>query len=380
MDQLHAEVTRSIQLLDEIRAEIARCGPMRFSRFMDLALYHSSLGYYRTHPGATTRAGDFLTAPETHPAFGALLARFALACRRALGDSAFAVVEQGSGTGSLAEAFTGYWRASRPRDPLRYVVVEPDADARRRLSARLGSAVEAVETLGDAGPVEGLFLSNELLDAFPVDRIRRRNGELVSVDVDAAGDRLVECERPAPEDDSRWLEASGIDLIEGNEIEVCPGLEGWVRSVSGALTRGYVLTIDYGYEAGDVPRMPRGTMLAHYRHGLSEEFLQRVGLQDLTAHVCWDAVERLGAAAGLMMMERQSQRTFLARWGWKEFALWKLALPDAASDEMDAIDRLGRADALGGLDVMLQAVGDAPAPNPADAGAPAWDAIAPFGF
>ena len=60
---------------EAIRAEIARRGPIPFADFMALALGHPGGGYY-TAPGARpTRGGDFLTAPELHPIFGAALAR-----------------------------------------------------------------------------------------------------------------------------------------------------------------------------------------------------------------------------------------------------------------------------------------------------------------
>ncbi len=63
------------RLVERIRAEIARDGPITFARFMDLALYEPDLGYYRSAAERPGRAGDFLTAPETHPIFGAAIAR-----------------------------------------------------------------------------------------------------------------------------------------------------------------------------------------------------------------------------------------------------------------------------------------------------------------
>ena len=58
-----------------IHDEIARDGPITFSRFMDLALYDPEGGYYRAVNARPGREGDFLTAPEAHPIFGAALAR-----------------------------------------------------------------------------------------------------------------------------------------------------------------------------------------------------------------------------------------------------------------------------------------------------------------
>ena len=46
-------------------------GPITFARFMDRALYEPGHGYYRRPDPAPVAAGDFLTAPEAHPIFGA---------------------------------------------------------------------------------------------------------------------------------------------------------------------------------------------------------------------------------------------------------------------------------------------------------------------
>ena len=68
-----------------IRAEIAADGPITFARFMELALYHPELGYYRAASARPGREGDFLTAPEAHPILGRALARLAADVWSALG-------------------------------------------------------------------------------------------------------------------------------------------------------------------------------------------------------------------------------------------------------------------------------------------------------
>ena len=55
-------------------------GAMAFSRFMELALYAPRLGYYSGGAAKLGASGDFTTAPEISPLFGAALAR-APACR-----------------------------------------------------------------------------------------------------------------------------------------------------------------------------------------------------------------------------------------------------------------------------------------------------------
>jgi SAM-dependent MidA family methyltransferase len=367
-----------VALEDLIRAEIRERGPMPFARFMERALYEPGLGYYRARPTAPTREGDFLTAPECHPVFGALLARFCRAAQGMVSEAPFTVVEQGAGTGALAASFIGYWLNAWADAPPRYVIIEPDDAAADRLRQRLGTFVEVVASLDDVAPFSGVYPSNELPDAFPVRRLRRRKGDLVEVLVGLEGDCLVECEGPASPEAVRCLGIAGIRLDEGREIEVSPLLERWLAGVSAALQRGYVLTFDYGYEASEAGRFPRGTLLAHFRHSSNEEFLSRVGRQDLTAHVCWTALRRIGDRNGLAVLEKTSQRDFLTRWGWKDYGRTRLR-EGAGEPELDAIDRLGREeDGLGRLGVLTQAKGIAEMPRPEDAGAAAWGAVPLF--
>jgi SAM-dependent MidA family methyltransferase len=208
-------------------------------------------------------------------------------------------------------------------------------------------------------PFTGLYLSNELPDAFPVHRVRNVGGSIREVFVDVRGETLCEIEgEPGTPSILQYLDDVGIALRDGAEIEVNLRLEPWLRDVGASLAKGQMLTIDYGYEAVEVERFPRGTALAHYRHAASEDFYQRIGMQDLTAHVCWTALERFGARAGLRMVERTTQRDFITRWGWKEMGREMLSQPGIRHGELEAFDRLGRLeDGLGGLGVLVMARG-----------------------
>ena len=61
-------------------------------------------GYYSGDGDHIGPAGDFYTAPTTHPAFGALLALQLERCWELLGKpDSFTIVEEGGGKGRLAE-------------------------------------------------------------------------------------------------------------------------------------------------------------------------------------------------------------------------------------------------------------------------------------
>ena len=129
---------------DDVRAAIDDAGgAVPFSTFVELALYGPH-GFY-TDPAATGsagRRGDFLTAPEVGPLFGAVVARFLDAeWERLERPDPFTVVDAGAGPGTLARAVL----AARPAcaGALRYLAVEVSASQRARHPADVDSVADA---------------------------------------------------------------------------------------------------------------------------------------------------------------------------------------------------------------------------------------------
>ena len=71
-----------------IEQEIHDRGPISFSRYMELCLYHPQLGYYSRHAEQFGKGGDFFTSSDVHAVFGRLLARQFDEMWRALGSPA----------------------------------------------------------------------------------------------------------------------------------------------------------------------------------------------------------------------------------------------------------------------------------------------------
>ena len=101
----------------------------------------------------------------------------------------------------------------------------------------------------------GVVLSNELLDAFPVHRIRMQRDRLQEVYVALEGERLVETEGPlsTPRLKERLARVCA-SLEDGWEAEVNLEIDTWMAEVAQALDQGYVLTIDYGRPAAELVR------------------------------------------------------------------------------------------------------------------------------
>lgn len=325
-----ASVGQDEPLAARIRDEIRQDGPMTFARFMDLTLYDPDGGYYRSSEARPGRAGDFLTAPETHPIFGSTLSRFVDETWQRLDrPPRFVVREHGAGEGAMATAILGALRDARSGmlPALRYQPVEVDP---RRVAGfvyhvagvGVGDGVGDVVEQPDDRPITGIVLANEVLDALPVHRLVQRGSELLEVRVGLDGTRFIDVEA-APSTPQLFvrLAAEGVALADGQRAEVCLALDGWIASAAAGLARGVLLLIDYGYPAAelyDPVRRRDGTLRAYIRHTVHDDPYAHVGRQDLTAHVDVDAVVRAAETAGLTHLGTTTQAEFLVGLGMDE--------------------------------------------------------------
>ena len=306
-----------------IRRRIARHGPITFADYMSRALYGPGGYYTRNDIGA-----DYYTSPRVHPAFGALLAvqlfQFWHLLER---PDPFFVIESGAGDGLLGrdifsaashlpEGFSG---------SLRYVAV----DRNSRGPTDLTSALDQV--VGDAmrlpfRNVTGCIISNELLDALPVHRVRMENGSLrelyVGIESDVADGyegQLAEITgQPSTPALEQRLSDVGVNLLEGQTAEICRQLDDWSASVASSLDAGFVFTIDYGRDAHDLydpVHRPHGTLVTYRSHRQTDSPLVDPGRQDITAQVDFTSVRLAGERAGLTTVGDISQGRFLTRLG-----------------------------------------------------------------
>jgi SAM-dependent MidA family methyltransferase len=288
-----------------------------FDEVVDLALYHSTHGFYGRGQGAG-RGRDFLTSPEVGPLFGAVLARALDRWWDQLGrPDPFVVVEAGAGAGTLATAVLG--AAAECGPALRYVLVER-SDALRRVQASRLPLEPAALALGPmlahdpdlgarprpgsgplatalaelpVGPFDGVVLANELLDDLPF--------------------RLFQCHQDAGE--GRWAEVRvGEDLAEvlvpaspasaaeaqrlapvaprGGRIPLQDHAGAWLRAALRRLHRGRVVVVDYASTTAAMAGRPWTDWVRTYRgHGRGRHPLDDLGDQDVTCEVAVDQLE-----------------------------------------------------------------------------------------
>src|SRR6266487_1877163 len=216
-------------LIDIIRTEIRKRGPVSFAWFMEQALYHPVHGYYSSGRAAIGRRGDYFTSVSVGPLFGQLLAaQFAEIWERLGKIDNFVIVEQGAHDGQFACDVLEFLKKHAPEffEVLRYRIVERFPILRDRESRTVKPFPENIEYHDSLRPFAGVHFSNELLAAMPVRLIS--GGVEKMVDVQDTNFVFVEC-----------------PLLEGNAVSNQPALD-WVDYVAANLQRGYVIAIDYG--------------------------------------------------------------------------------------------------------------------------------------
>ena len=336
-----------------IRRRIARHGPITFAEYMARAL-HGPGGYY-------TRADrnpldDYYTSPQVHPAFGALLAVQLFQCWTLLGrPTPFVVVEAGAGDGLLCRDIltAAAWLPAGFAAAMRYIVSDRRPYIGQEHGGREHGGWEyrldnAHRIVADAlrlpiRNVTGCVLSNELLDALPVHRVRMEQHQLRELYVDIAPDvadgyegMLIESagEPSTPLLAQRLAEAE-IALEDGQTAEICRQLDAWAGSIAATLQSGFALTIDYGRTAGDLydPDQRRdGTLVTYRNHTQTDTPLVDAGRQDITAQVDFTAVQRAGEQAGLTTIGNVPQGWLLQQLGLQTIRRTGPPSVDAASD------------------------------------------------
>ena len=311
--------------------ELLRRGRMTFAEFMETALYHPVGGYYTAHVELGP-AGDFVTAPEEHPAFGALLARQAAQCWATMErPDVFQVVEMGGGRGTLAAAFLKHAHAALPdfATAVRYTLIDRSPRLTAQQQARLADFAGQVTWMPELpAEISGLLLSNELLDAFPVHRVVMRDGALHEIYVVVSEEGLdYEEGSPSTPALADYFTRQEITLAEGQQAEVNLAAEAWMRDAARAMRRGFVITIDFGHLAKRLYTAERasGTLLAYRRQRVSDDLLAAPGLQDLIAHVNFTPLVSVGKATGVAPLGLVTQRHFLLNLGLEG---WLHALND----------------------------------------------------
>jgi SAM-dependent MidA family methyltransferase len=307
-----------------ILSQIKERGPVPFSQFMQWCLYHPEHGYYLSERPKIGKDGDYYTSPCVHPLFGGMIAKQLSQMAGLLGRDTFDVVEMGGGRGFLCEDILNWAKKNRPAfyHLLRYRLLESATHFLKEQKERLSEYekegkvfwIEPEDFEDGKNQIQGCFLSNELIDAFPVHRVVFDHGDLKEIYVTQHDGQLKEdWSEPSDPRIVSYFQSMDIALQEGQKAEVnLKGLE-WMERVARCLRKGFVLTIDYGYLSRDLyaPNRREGTLLCYHQHRISENPYERLGEQDITSHVNFTSLIKKGEEVGLRFTGLVPQYQFL---------------------------------------------------------------------
>lgn len=136
-----------------------------------------------------------------------------------------------------------------------------------------------------------------------------------------------------------------VTLKEGQVAEINLDAIDWMKHVAQRLTRGYVITIDYGYPADELYASHRheGTLMCYYQHTANDNPYQLIGEQDITTHVNFTALMEEGKRWGLEPVWFSTQSHFLMNSGilemLQEIGLDQMKNKDLFQDEAIKMNR-----------------------------------------
>jgi len=326
-----------------IAADIARhSGAISFARFMELALYAPDLGYYSGGAAKLGKDGDFTTAPEMTPLFGAALAHAAAAI---MAQSAPHILEFGAGTGKLARDILTELAAAGVAVE-RYAIVELSGELRARQEQALADFPQVVWLDAMPEACDGVVIGNEVLDAMPVQLISKTpagwcelhvtvtDGRFAYVEVVADAALLAQIARQIADADA--LPIGYVSEVHGTACGFMASLARMLAAGKG----GAALLFDYGFPAHEYyfEQRAAGTLMCHYRHHAHADPFYLPGLQDITAHVDFTAMALAAQDHGVDVLGYLNQAGFLIGAGIGELLL--------RTDPADARAYLPQASAL----------------------------------
>jgi SAM-dependent MidA family methyltransferase len=307
-----------MSLRRKIEEEIEARGPIPFSRYMELCLYHPELGYYSQPREKFGKAGDFYTSSDVHAVFGRLLARQFEEMWRMLGSPAeCTLLELGPGRGLFAQDVLSWSERTFPEffSAVHYVLWEQSAALRAQLGGRLESFLIAgkasIPTGIDFGQVAGealIIFANEFFDALPVE-ILSGGG---SLRIDSHGGRFVETWAPPSLLELEFLDRYSVHPEDGERVEATLAGLAEMRGIARHQHRGYVVVIDYGYAREELlAGRHRGTLMTYRRHAACTNPYEAPGEQDITAHVNFSALAGALRENGMQAARLRTQSQFL---------------------------------------------------------------------
>ena len=295
-----------------IKKIIKMGGTISFYDYMNFVLNDPSNGYYGSGKAELGSQGDFVTSPSLSDDFaffvGKQIEEWLIQLKNNLCDQKLFIIDFGAGDGSFLSGLIKYLLESsnNSSEGVSFVIIEPNKGMIEKQKMKLKEFLslgidilwKGLEEI-EGNNINGIFIANEVLDAFPVERITFSKGRLFrqAVSVDKKSSRLFFDKLPITselEKSIRFAESKlGItippeDAPEGWTTEWHIDNSEWLKGIYEKINNGILLIIDYAKEAKNYYglRNSNGTIISYKNQQISNNILESPGDSDLTSHIC----------------------------------------------------------------------------------------------
>ena len=335
-------------------------GSISFYKYMDLVLNDPENGFYSTGRLKIGMDGDFCTSPSLSNHFARLLAiqvvDWFLDLEKAkTGSELLSLVEIGPGEGSLSKDLIDAVFDMEPAliNKIELVLVELNNGMRKR-QQKVVNNIKGVDCRWCQieelilNPVTGVIIANEVLDAFPVERLVFRDEKVFrqGVSLKKINDEyFLEFVDLQPNTAIRQFlkDSESLLKIEFPPKDICNGwvtewhcdIPIWFRNLSKVLINGSVLVVDYALESKRYYNAMRkdGTLIAYKDQKAYPNILQNAGFCDLTAHLCIESTINYALTNGWKFMGETRQGQALLALGLSKILY---SLQSKTSDNLSA--------------------------------------------
>lgn len=306
-------------LIEIITEEIKTSGPIPFSRYMELCLYHKDFGYYRQLKPPIGKTGDYYTSPCVHKIFGHILVKSFIEVMNNLDEEDLCLVEAGAGNGYLIRDMGEYLSKNAPHllEKIIFYVIEPHLPYREIQKKELEKYFHNFvffDLPEELEPFSGIFYSNELFDSMPVEIIQTDgNGKISQVYVDFSKNNFVEAFLDPDKNVLNFIKKHDIKIPPNFRLEIPLYASAFYNAIAQKIKKGAIFTVDYGYPRKELISTShnRGTLMCYYRHTAIENPYIRPGRQDITYHIDFTLLKEIGESAGFKTTGFVEQHYFL---------------------------------------------------------------------
>lgn len=357
--QIKDRISMSKELEEYLIDHIAN-KPLRFYDFMRIALYHPNWGYYLKDKPKIGKEGDFYTSTNVHSAFGHCIAEQLYEMWTTINKpKEFYLVEMGPGTGLLANDILDYLKDNHGEyyDKIHYRLIETSsymADVQKQQLENHAHKCRWENSITKLNKFTGVVFSNELVDALPIHKVTQLDGKLQEIYIEYENGAFYEKVGELSNNDiAEYLAELHISLEDGQELEVNLDALAWLQEVASKLEKGFLITIDYGYQTRELeePFRFKGTLMSYANHTNSQDVLSNPGEQDITSHVNFSAIKHYGEKVGLKTAGYTSQMRFLVNLNIADkiklgsdyqgvknsYALKRLTMPDGMGERFKVL-------------------------------------------